>query len=235
MISPQIISLTFCGLLLIYCLYEFKQATKVSPFLIPIGFLGGIVLYTNINEMPITVSYVVLLLFSIFGFVILFLKNRACAQISPITLIFFIPTGLCFFTLCMISKPGLAITLILLVQFSDIFAYFGGKFFGKYKLFPKISPNKTLEGFLFSLLGVALALTISKLYIGSITQDWLIIAGVLWPLFGLFTNAGDLVFSKIKRSHSLKDFSNILPGHGGILDRIDNLIFCAPLAYIILH
>ncbi|WP_302157307.1 phosphatidate cytidylyltransferase [uncultured Acidaminococcus sp.] len=111
---------------------------------------------------------------------------------------------------------------------SDTFAYFGGRAFGKTKLLPKVSPKKTREGALCG-------------FIGCVATVWLL--GSLWlqyPLvpvlllgvgIGFFAPLGDLVESILKRSCDIKDSGNFFPGHGGVLDRCDSLIFSVPFAY----
>ncbi len=115
---------------------------------------------------------------------------------------------------------------------ADTFAYYGGKKFGKRKAFPKVSPNKTVEGLIVGFfLSVAFALVMWVLFIkfipfGLITNDMDNLSTVLKLIIVAFISPfGDLTFSKIKRSYDKKDFSNLLPGHGGIFDRLDSHIF----------
>ncbi len=113
---------------------------------------------------------------------------------------------------------------------SDTTAYFTGRKFGKTKLYESISPKKTVEGALGGLLGSAL---------GAIAiQHWLLVDMPLWHavilavIAGTFGQAGDLLESLIKRSAGVKDSGMILPGHGGLLDRVDALMFTAPTTWV---
>lgn len=131
---------------------------------------------------------------------------------------------------------ALALSLVLMIWGGDIFAYFGGKSFGKRPLAPAISPKKTVEGFLFGFLGCAVGLAIS-IYALPFTSPLTMLSGLpLIVLIGFFGPIGDLIESKIKRKADVKDSSNLLPGHGGFFDRFDALIpaACAMYIYLIL-
>lgn len=130
---------------------------------------------------------------------------------------------------------ALTISLLLMVWGNDVFAYFGGKNFGKNKLAPAISPNKTWEGFLFGILGALAGLTIAY-YVSSV--DFNVSILVLAPvalLISIFGPIGDLTASRIKRAANAKDASHILPGHGGFFDRFDALILASPVFYLYLY
>lgn len=119
--------------------------------------------------------------------------------------------------------------LLLVVWFGDTCAYYVGRGFGRHKLAPLISPKKTIEGALGGLLGNTLAaLLASKLILKqSPPADLLVLAWVL----GVVSQMGDLAESALKRGAGVKDSSNILPGHGGMLDRIDGVLFAAPILF----
>jgi len=106
---------------------------------------------------------------------------------------------------------------------NDTFAMIIGNLIGKNKIAPDISPNKTWEG---AICGVLLSSAIASIYylniIGNISVIKIVLLTILLAVAG---QIGDLVFSKIKREYNLKDFSHIMPGHGGILDRIDSIVF----------
>lgn len=124
---------------------------------------------------------------------------------------------------------------------ADSGAYFAGRFFGKRKLAPKISPNKTIEGVyggvLSAILFVSIVTAVYYFYMQSIGQVvsinyWgLLIISVVGSLVGVL---GDLCASTIKRQCNIKDFGSIMPGHGGILDRFDSVLFVAPFMFVIL-
>ena len=117
---------------------------------------------------------------------------------------------------------------------NDAFAYFVGVFFGKHKMNPRISPKKTWEGFAggvilagLSLCGYAFAFAACNrpLLVGLLDlQHWYHIV-ILSFLIPVVSTLGDLFFSSVKRHYEIKDFSNLIPGHGGILDRLDSLMF----------
>ncbi|MFC0343571.1 phosphatidate cytidylyltransferase [Epilithonimonas hispanica] len=118
--------------------------------------------------------------------------------------------------------------LFVLIWSSDTFAYLTGKFFGKHKMAPKISPKKTWEGFAG---GVILTLILGffvEQYFPELRGNWMIVG----LLISIFAPLGDLVESQLKRSFAVKDSGNIIPGHGGILDRLDSFIICAPVIYL---
>src|SRR5690606_17644631 len=118
--------------------------------------------------------------------------------------------------------------LFILIWSSDTFAYLTGKFFGKHKMAPKISPKKTWEGFAGGvILTIILAFFIEK-YNPGLRGNWMVV-GFLVSVFAPF---GDLVESQLKRSFGVKDSGNIIPGHGGILDRLDSFIICGPVVYL---
>lgn len=119
---------------------------------------------------------------------------------------------------------------------SDAGAYFTGRACGKHKLAPTISPNKTVEGaiggIVSAIIGVVIYGIIIK-YTADVEINYLLIAllGLLGSIAG---QIGDLTFSYIKRKFGIKDYGNLLPGHGGVLDRFDSMIFTAPLTEIML-
>jgi phosphatidate cytidylyltransferase len=124
----------------------------------------------------------------------------------------------------------LMLTVLLVIWAGDTGAYFVGRAVGRHKMAPEISPNKTWEG-----------------AAGGFAASWAIGAGMLWPLglppvlwllfgpvVGIAGQIGDLVESGIKRELGIKDFGSIIPGHGGVLDRFDSLLFAAPTAHFLL-
>lgn len=125
------------------------------------------------------------------------------------------------------------ISIFITLWMTDSAAYFLGSAFGKHKLFPRVSPNKSWEGalagFLFAMVTIVVLKTFVLLFL-----TWLdaIVFGVI---IGLFGQIGDLIESLIKRDAGVKDSSNIIPGHGGILDRFDSLIFSAPIVYLYMY
>ena len=122
------------------------------------------------------------------------------------------------------------IALLAIIWASDSFAYVSGRFLGRTKLFPSVSPKKTVEGFVGGLLGALLVAAWLSLYSEKALWKWLIIAAVLV----ITGTLGDLVESKFKRVAGKKDIGTILPGHGGLLDRLDSLIFASPFAFLTL-
>ncbi len=127
-----------------------------------------------------------------------------------------------------IYSPRIVVGVFLLIWSNDSFAYLIGKTFGKRKLFERISPNKTIEGFIG---GVILTLVVSygvyryaEVYSFEI---WLVIAAITC-IFGTF---GDLIQSKLKRQAGVKDSGRLMPGHGGLLDRLDSIIFAVTFIY----
>lgn len=122
---------------------------------------------------------------------------------------------------------------------SDVFAYFGGRFFGKHKLAPKISPKKTIEGVISGALGCVLANVIlyavfDNLVFATPKNNYLPIILMSIPL-SLIGVCGDLTFSALKRNYDIKDFSNLIPGHGGVMDRFDSEVFVLVAIYAIIN
>ncbi len=121
--------------------------------------------------------------------------------------------------------------LILIFILTDTFAYVGGMLFGKHKLIPEVSPNKTIEGSVIgSLIGTVGASIFYHFLIAPISLK--VVLGII--VLSIIGQIGDLIFSKLKRENEIKDYSNLIPGHGGILDRLDSTI-AIMLGYLILY
>lgn len=132
--------------------------------------------------------------------------------------------------LTLLPKGPLWFMFLMLVVFAgDTFAYFGGRFFGNRKLMPHISPNKTVEGSIAGLLG---SLVIGVLVVQLSFPEIPIFRTILFCIFcGMIAQSGDLLMSLVKRVAHVKDSGTIMPGHGGILDRLDGIFLAAPLVY----
>ena len=149
-------------------------------------------------------------------------------------LFIFVPMAIALMALHLLN-PMLVLFLLILIWAADIGAYFAGKLFGKTKLCPSVSPGKTLEG-VFG--GAALAQVVVILYVYVSTQapllsDFLIFSFIALVI-SLVSVLGDLFESVLKRIAEVKDSGNILPGHGGILDRIDSLTSSAPIFFLLI-
>lgn len=115
---------------------------------------------------------------------------------------------------------------------TDTSAYFAGSFFGKTKLIPRISPKKTVEGSIGGWIGgFVIGMLFGFLFIRTISFELILVSSLLLPIVGQF---GDLAFSALKRHYEIKDFGSIFPAHGGVLDRIDSLIFNLLFFYVLI-
>ncbi len=128
-------------------------------------------------------------------------------------------------------SPMLILGSFMLIWINDTFAYLIGKNFGKQKLFPRISPKKTIEGFLGGLVFSCISSYFIANYTGILSiKEW----GILSLIISVTGTLGDLIESKFKRQANVKDSGAIMPGHGGLFDRFDSIIFAAPFIYLFL-
>lgn len=123
---------------------------------------------------------------------------------------------------------GLVLFIIFITQFNDVCQYIWGKTLGKHKIIPKVSPKKTWEGFIGGVFTVTLISGGLAPYLTPLTTGQGLVAGCLIAISGFI---GDVVISSVKRDLAIKDSGTLIPGHGGLLDRIDSLIYTAPLFF----
>lgn len=150
--------------------------------------------------------------------------------------LFYVGGGCIFLTMIPYTNDDfikfLIIGIFILIWINDSFAYIVGRLVGRTKLFPRVSPKKTVEGALGGLVfALGTAYFLAKYEPIITATQWVLLAGVIVVAGSL----GDLVESKLKRTAGVKDSGAILPGHGGMLDRLDSLIFAAPFAYLTLN
>lgn len=226
-------------------IYEFNKAFKSAGYH-PISFIGylactslflmgGIV--PEQHKMLILKCALPILLIGSFVYIICIKLKRTIVDVAiTIFSLLYIPFMFSFLKLILLLKHGtFYLVYVFAVAFvGDAFAYIIGKALGKHKLCPEISPNKTIEGSVGSIICVAICSIVITL-IGNLVLDMnlkflsMMLAGVISGIAGQF---GDLAASAIKRHCKIKDFGNVIPGHGGILDRFDSILFIAPVMYI---
>ena len=235
--ESYLILITLFGLL---CLREFGkmiQLKSVAPYI----FFGVTIFLMFIRQKTFATSgiLIITLASSLFFSYQLFTKKTINYNTERIKLgitIRYIIFSFCFLVLLPFSDglfhPYVMISILSIIWINDSFAFLVGKNFGKKKLFPSVSPNKTVEGFIggmfFSLLA---SLVISKVYSHFSLFHWMMIALLVSNLGTI----GDLLVSKFKRQANLKDSGNLMPGHGGILDRLDSLLFASPFVYLYIN
>ena len=227
----------------IICMYEyFNVVKKVSKPIEWIGYLSNILIIGA--SFLSTSSFVSIIVYSIpFLMLILFLhiiltdmkysfKDVAYTLVG----IFYIPFFLMFLEMLRCMENGkILIGYIFVIAWStDIFAYLIGKKWGKHK-FSKVSPKKSIEGVIAGTIGSIIMAILYTLIIKNTLQieySYLSI-GIISLILSLISQVGDFTASSIKRFADVKDYGNLLPGHGGMLDRIDSLLFSAPFAYLL--
>lgn len=211
-------------------LYEFdKTVRKINVR--PLVFLNYFItifyfILININKQ----SYVAFLIIVYFFSVMLFFVFNKNLNINDIGATFFSEIYIVFLLFyIMLLNGNIMIWLIFITAWAtDTFAYFAGMLFGKRKLCPHLSPKKTIEGAIGGILGSLIITLLFAKYIGS--TDFLKFA-LLAIISSLFAQIGDLTASKIKRLCGVKDYGNIMPGHGGVLDRFDSILYTTPVVY----
>lgn len=216
------------------CLHA--KELSIKPMAIAIGlipFLAALSGKANLVFASFFVAFFAsaLLLFTVYrkiddGFLLL---AKLCCGLA------FISLGGAHLPLIMAAPHGAAwlAMLTLITIASDSGAYYAGSSFGKRKLCPAISPNKTVEGLLGGMAAsLVLALIAGAIFLPQVTTIKMAVATLLVTLIGV---GGDLTESIIKRSCRVKDSGAILPGHGGVLDRIDSLLSAAPAMYYLIH
>lgn len=224
--------------------YSLFKGSKNSPHAtlgIIFGFLiylGGIAFLYSPDALKYLAGFI-LLLFPIIAFAELYRKKKTPFENIGLTLlgIVYIILPLLLLSYCIkfdattlnITSYWPVLTIFILVWCSDTFAYLVGRKIGKHKLFERISPKKSWEGFfgglVFSVIG---GITIAYFIEAPIYQY--IVYAILISVFGTI---GDLIESMLKRSLDIKDSGNILPGHGGILDRFDAVLFVIPIIFFL--
>ncbi len=241
------------GILLIISLFEFCNLIQVDK-LIPI-FLGAslyilITLLSNYDQnktfhiptldlilLTITLAISIKCIFFLFD-------NSNDKRISNLSkylyLLGYITLPFVFITKITFGvnnyNPKIIIGLLILIWTNDTFAFIVGKSVGKHKLFERISPKKTIEGFFGGLIFAIFAGYLISIFLIKPTAQfenksiliWLIIAAIV----GVIGTIGDLIESKFKRIAGVKDSGRIMPGHGGVLDRLDSVIFAAPFIFL---
>ena len=181
----------------------------------------------------ITYKGIAILLLSILSLCLFYKKEEYTATDALVLIGTILLLGTAFNTMILVRNLGLwdFCSLILIFILTDTFALFCGMAFGKHKLIPHVSPNKTWEGSIGGTLIATIGVSVFYHYLIS-PVTWKKLLGIL--ILSVIGQIGDLIFSKIKRENNIKDFSNLIPGHGGVLDRLDSTITIM-LGYLIIY
>ena len=244
--SNQLIMNIFISIISMITLHEYYECFKRTGKAKPTQWVGYLncILITILQFVDKGKLYAAMLMVLALSMLILFIEQILTAGkkniIDIMVTIFgiaYVPFLLVFFTLLRAKQPmGLIYIAYIFTSAwgSDTFAYLIGKKFGKHKLTP-ISPNKTVEGAIGGVIGALFFSLIYTVFMNNLMQlsiNYLHIS-IITIVLAIIGEIGDLAASGIKRYCGIKDFSDLLPGHGGMLDRIDSLLLITPFAYIL--
>ncbi|QTE23816.1 phosphatidate cytidylyltransferase [Polaribacter cellanae] len=232
--------ITLISIFGVLCIWEFSKMIK-NKNVIPYIFFG-LTLFLMLKRpfsYAITGILIINILSSIYLIYQLFAKKEITFANDRSKLGFTIRYpifSICFLVLLPFYNqsysPYLMISILVLIWVNDSFAFLVGKNVGRRKLFVSVSPKKTQEGFIGGLVfSMITAYVISRINTDFTFLNWLIIAIIV----SIIGTIGDLIESKLKRQANIKDSGNIMPGHGGILDRLDSLLFAAPFVYLYIN
>lgn len=234
---------TFISLIAVFalcCINEFHKLISFKnsiPFIIFIALAGFLIYYPNSNITIILLGFTLIASLQLIYRLYSKTKLESSRFLEKIDIsIRYIVLSFCFLILLPYTNgeynPYILINILILIWVNDSFAFIVGKNFGKTKLFESVSPKKTIEGFVGGVVFAVIAgIIISYQTTLYSVLDWIIIA-LTTSILGTI---GDLVESKFKRQANVKDSGNIMPGHGGLLDRLDSLIFAIPFLYLYIH
>jgi len=233
---PLAVAAFLIGALGIYELFEGFKKMEIHPnSLVAWGML--LILYVIHFLAPGRLDYLLawIVLSIVISCVSIFAIDKHNAEDALATLLGIIYVGFLSYHMVMIDETsyGVLVWMVVIVAFgTDIAAYFTGYFLGKHKLCPNLSPKKTVEGAIGGVLG---ALVLGIIF-GLVFKIQIFPHIILMSIVGsVMSQLGDLTASAFKRKMELKDYGNLIPGHGGILDRFDSVLFAAPAIYYYLQ
>ncbi len=242
-LSSEFIFISLFFLIGLVCLLELEKLLRLKSYALYVVHALFFIIFSYIKFD--TNATLVLLCITIFVNLflakdLLFIKKIPVFEKKKyIILIFYLISSMVFLTLIPTYsgtfRPELIVGVFALIWTNDTFAYIVGKNFGKIKLYKQISPNKTIEGFIGGIIFSCIAGYFIYYFIThylNITdslsfQSWLGMAIIL----SIFGTLGDLIQSKFKRQAGVKDSGKLMPGHGGLFDRLDSIIFSSPFVY----
>lgn len=170
----------------------------------------------------------------VFGFP----KFHASQVMNTYFSLIYAPVMLSFVYLTRALENGIYLVWMIFIGswISDTFAYLVGVMIGKHKLAPVLSPKKSIEGSVGGILGAALVGAVFGAYVGSVRgeKEFAAVLAVVGGVSSVISQVGDLAASAIKRNYEIKDYGKLIPGHGGIMDRFDSVIFTAPITYFLI-
>lgn len=227
----------------ILCMHEYFEAiNKVSKPIRWVGYFSNVfiilAIFLKYEYLFMSLVYLIPFIIGILFFKVIITEMKTSFKDVAYTFlgIMYIPLFLMFIELIRKMEYGkILIGYIFVISWStDIFAYLIGKNWGKHK-FSKISPKKSIEG---SIAGIIGSVIFTLIYTFIANKFWgteysYLYIGIISSILSVISQVGDFIASSIKRFVDVKDYSNLLPGHGGMLDRLDSLLFIAPFACLI--
>ena len=219
-------------LVVVICQIEFYTMYRVGKVLATGGIFSGAFLlwavYSDMRDLSLVIAFLVLGLLSLR----LLMKEPtgAIQEVAPVVLgLFYLPFVLSLMIKLREVAPGWVIYTAGTVWGADSFAYYIGKTFGRRRLYPSVSPKKTVEGAVGSIIGGAIcSILIGLLLLNGLKLLNLFLVGMI---IGIASIVGDLTESMFKRDAGVKDSGTLLPGHGGVLDKMDGIIYATPIVY----
>lgn len=232
-IGPIGVQLLIFAFIAVACfeVYDVKKkalAPIILPIIVLFAFLGG----WDVGQLGLG-FYFTLLILTMFGLSIAFDWFGFDEVAYTFIMISLLILAISAIKVVLTYNLWVLLYIFIATFATDTFAYFGGSFFGKTKLIERISPKKTVEG---ALIGYAASVILSVAFGHFVLRTELgyKLIFTLSLLIPVFSQIGDLSFSLIKRHFNVKDFGNIFPGHGGVLDRIDSVVFALLTFYMVI-
>lgn len=241
LIAPPVVFTIALALVILMMLYECYSATKADMTMKIVGLISAALLMVSLYRIFAVPIYAFTTLAAVIVTIIMLHMILIIAEHGKNSYRNVLSNG--FLTLYIVLAMGCAwiakelfgtsyMLLIFICAWStDTFAYFTGRAFGKHKLIPHVSPNKTIEGSIGGIIGAMLVSIIYLFVVNKIFEfniNWLQLGLLIGLIGSVFSQIGDLAASAIKRDAEIKDFGWIFPGHGGFMDRFDSVIFIAP-------
>lgn len=251
LLAPPIVFTIALAAVMVIMLYECYRATGADLAMKIVGFISAALMMLSLyimmhEDFTVFFVYMAAMIVVLLHMVLVVIEHgkKSYKEILAngfLTLYITVSMWCILFTRTFF-KTEIMLLIFICAWSTDTFAYFSGRFFGKHKLIPHVSPNKTVEGAVGGVIGAIICCLIylSILYKLAHTEfivniwHWVSYFAGVGLIGGIFSQVGDLIASSIKRDAGIKDFGWIFPGHGGFMDRFDSVMFISPVIIIML-